>query len=213
MPRLFDADRFSLSATCNLVTQALRGHTPDVIVGISLGRLILPSIAVSFPLAKLIFLATGPRLLFQNRVLRKVLPFFGTAVGSSVFGLLRRIPFDTFLSVYMFFGKRMVSTERRDEELARDMAENVKMLRDITQQFQRDIVRFAISVDNAALLKTLPNKTLIISGDRDPLMSLALGKEMNTLIPNSELVISRTQDHAKVFQPSVYPRIDAFLRA
>jgi len=212
VPQFCNTDRFSIEEVRHAVIQSLHERVPGIIVGISLGGLILPPLATLFPQSKLIFLATGPRLAFQNWVLRKALPFFGTATGSSVFSLLRKVPFDLFLSVYMFFGTRLVSIERSPDDLLHDMAENVKVLKDITPQFQRDIVRFVTSVDNADSLRKLPNKTLIISGSHDPLMPLALGQELHRLIPDSKLCITQTRDHATVFLESVYPHVDAFLK-
>jgi len=75
----------------NVLTR-LKGKELDLIVGISLGGLILPHMARHFPKAKLIFIASGPKLKSKSKKFNLTIKVIKLLLGLRVPAAIMKLP-------------------------------------------------------------------------------------------------------------------------
>ena len=193
----------------NKVKELLDGQGLDFAVGISLGGLVLPYVALEYPEAKLLFMSTGPYLKADS-------PFF-----NFIFGLFRNIGFLKMMSwvlklptpvLAMFYrlGSPFNGTAEEQEEYDRDMEHNINLVRGIPVEEEVEIIRFVHHADNTELLGKIKNETIIFNGEKDLFMPAERGRLLHKLLVNSELVIN-DGEHFNVFGEKDLPRVDQFL--
>ena len=169
----------------------LGGRKPDVIVGVSLGGLIAPLIAQSYPDSKLILIATG----FHFKPRSKIIEFFYKAMANKkLLGLAHKsigsMPKQILSSFYAFLSRPYTKDASTREIYRQDSQKNIELILKIPINKDEEIIDSALKIDNRQLLKTIKNKTLIFAGKKDILMPLGLSQELKALLTNSQLIIT-----------------------
>ena len=186
-PRLFSSDKeFNLENSLQIIRDSLGKNKPDVILGFSLGGLLLPHIASDFPDSTLIFISTGTRFNPDNAFYKLGISVLRTPIFIPAIGLAKAMP-DFFLTaLYKFFNP---CNKGEDLELyERDKKANFAVMRAIPAEKQRQIFDFISRIDNTMILKTIRNKTIILAGENDALMTINENRRLNKLIPGSRLI-------------------------
>lgn len=211
-PYFFDEDyRCDLKGIKEEVTKKLEGRSPEVIIGISMGGLILPHIAGDFPQAKLVFIASGPFVKAEWEPFNFLLSILNNSIILKILGKMANfLPENVFCSPYRFFAPFWGKT-REIKAYLKDMRVNLNYLKEISPEREKQIIELVSSINNVNLLKKIKNRSLIFSGLNDQLMPVNLGRKLHHLLPNSELVITKG-NHFNVFTEENLSDLDRFLK-
>jgi pimeloyl-ACP methyl ester carboxylesterase len=196
-----------LGEVVKTVCATLGDRKPDVIVGFSAGGFIAPHIASLYPESKLILVATGPRIDPKSKKYKFLLKKVDVKFVYPLLKTAKLLPPERLRKIY----EKMYpnNTDLDAEEYRWDMNRNLDAIRNVDECL-RDNTEFIRTVDNTKFLTTVTNKTLVLSGDEDPLMPVELGQELNRLIKNSELHTVHAS-HFDVFNTETTVLIDKFL--
>lgn len=209
-PKLFTKDFILKEPDAkDYVEKLLNGKKPDVIVGISLGGLLVPVIAKDYPNAKLIFIATDPKMQPEALGIKIILDLAKNINFLRMLNLLRFMPSRVLFSLYEFINP--FNGSETDRELyVKDMKLNFKYMLAIPVDEEEEIVNFVSSSDNTELLKTMKNKALIFSGKNDLMMPANPKSDLHSLLINSQEIISNG-GHFDVIADGSFQDIDKFL--
>ncbi len=185
-PRLFSSKKeFSLENAVSAIKKELKGNKPDIILGFSLGGLILPHVAKDFKDAKLIFASTGTK--FNANIFFKAGLFLGTThLAYPAFWLVRRIPYNMFFSMYKLLNPCGKEDDKTwydlDKKLNYDAIAKTSICR------QRQVFKALIKIDNSQILKKIKNRSVILGGANDSLMPFFESAKLSRLLENSVLI-------------------------
>ncbi len=209
-PKLFTKDFVLKDPDAkDYVEELLNGKKPDVIVGISLGGLLAPIIVKDYPDAKLVLIATDPKMQPEALGFKIVLDLAKNKDFLKMLNLLKFMPSKFLLSFYEFINPFKGSEDDRQLYIT-DMKLNFKYMLSIPVDEEEEIVNFVSSVDNTELLKTLKNKTLIFSGKNDLMMPGNSKENLHSLLVNSREIIN-DGGHFEVFTDKNFQDVDKFL--
>lgn len=209
-PEIFSQD-FELTETESkkFIETKLAGRKPDVILGISMGGLLIPIIAKDYLESKLIFIASGPKIKSSSIGFNLVLRLAKNKKLLNILNIFKFIP-----TKILYFFYETINPFRGDVSqksiYSKDMKINFKYILKIPTVKEREIANFVTQTDNTELLKTLKNKALIFTSDNDLVMPSGLGEELHKLLINSEIIISNG-GHFNVFTKNNFQDIDKFL--
>lgn len=179
----------NIDSVKNFVRKQLDGQSPDVVVGISMGGLLAPHVAADYPNSRLLLVATGPYLRTKNRMYNFAVKLEKQDKLLLLIRLGKMLPKGLFRIIYRIYNKthdKSVSTD----ELERRADEDLDAFSSIHISKLREVLDFAVDINNSKLLQKLNNQTLIIAGKNDSMMPLELSEELRRLIKNSKLVVS-----------------------
>jgi hypothetical protein len=184
-PYLFPAHmEFNLENLLKLIDKELDDRTPDLISGISLDGLILPHVAIKYPNAKLIFSTSAPyfapNLPFFHKMLRLQVRLNTPILIRAVFMLPRKLLMLFLKGTYDFYGDKKMRITYETNTIS-----YLKAILRIDPQRHLEMVKFVLGINNTELIKTLSNKSLIISATKDSLMPARLGKLLHKYLKNS----------------------------
>ncbi len=191
------------------VGELLGNRKIDVVFGISLGGLLLPYVASRYPLAKLVFIASGPFLRPNVALFKSMIELLQKKKFYAIARLILRLPSCLIQFVYRIFNPPPKEDQEKADYLI-DMMKNVRVIKEIPDQKEMEIVQFISKVDNSEILKTLKNKTLIINGKHDLIMPQEAGNLLHNYLVNSRLIITDGY-HFNVFSDENLKDIDQFL--
>lgn len=177
---------------------------PDVIVGISLGGLLVPHLAVEYPEAKLVFVATSMGIKSASQRMRNIIKL-GRLVGPWLYKIPQNYLVGLYRKINSFKG---VESQREDYE--KDLRENLKCAFGISLEKHIEIVDFVESINNIDLLKELKNQSLVIAGKGDVIMPLSAGEELSKLLINSRFLVAEGS-HFNVLTECEIAEIERFL--
>jgi pimeloyl-[acyl-carrier protein] methyl ester esterase len=160
---------------------------PEVIIGWSLGGLLAPKLAEKYPKAKLILISTGPKLGPKDKMAKTMFDVVKQGWGIKILYLGLRLPKKWLTISY----KRINRMSDENGGVGKLLLENVDFFRGLSEERIRGVIQTLKETDNRQLLPRLKNKTLIFGGEDDKLMPIDLAKEMNKLIKNSRLVVTK----------------------
>lgn len=196
----------------NVIAQTdtlLAGRKPNVIAGVSLGGLIIPHLALKFPQAKLIFIASGPYFKPKSTFLKIILSVPNTPAGYILYMLLIPIPkrliLHSFKSFYPFQGG-----QEHLKDYQEDIENNFSYMQRTSFQKHKEILAFLKNTDNTEALKKLKNQAIIFAGTEDPLVPAELGNRLHKLLKNSQL-ITNDGTHFNAFTKESLTRLGQFL--
>lgn len=209
-PRLFSKDFVLAELEARVyVEKQLGGRKPDVIVGISLGGLLAPTIVKDYPNAKLVFVASGAKMETKSESFKALLELAKKKQFNTIFQMLKFVPQRILFNIY-----ELINPFRGDENQRKiyveDMKKNFRYIISIPIEEEKEIIDFVNSVDNRELLKTLKNRSLIFSGRNDLMMSGSDGARLEDLLPNSNFIIN-DRGHFNVFTEANFKDLDKFL--
>lgn len=209
-PEIFSKDtNFTISGLKDYIKAALKGRKPDVLVGVSIGGLITPHIAIDYPDAKIVFVASGPKLEPGTTTFKLILNIVRNKKAIRSLKYVKLLP-----SGIIFKFCEMVAPFKgngNDKELyVSDMKRNIKYILNIPISKEEEIVNFVIDVDNTDLLGTLRNKALIFLGKSDFVVSYHSSVELHNLVKNSKLVEVQG-GHLEVISKPDFGRLEKFL--
>ncbi len=210
-PNLYVVDKgMKVEGLVRYITSQLKGKKPDLIVGISMGGLILPHIAERYPSAKLIFIATSAFLKPQSRLMKigfRLLryKFFRKIVVN--FGNLASI------RLLMFLHKVLSPSARgrgRDTSI-KDLRNNLKEIK--CRSFTKHLALYDLicRIDNTDILKKLKNTSLIFNGSDDRIMPLFGGEYISNLLHNCTYIVNKAK-HFNVFKKQDLDEVGSFLK-
>lgn len=214
VPNLYNfdyTDNTVIRDISNSVDLYLKGEKLDLIVGISMGGLIVPVIAHRFPEAKLIFIASAPKFLPDFYFMRFMLSLIKFRfVGKSFVGICNLLPKKGIEIIYRklnpFSGK---PEHRRLYET--DTESNLKVIGSYPFSKHMEMLEFISSIDNTVLLGKITNKTLVFAGSEDKLMPYRESKRLVDMMKSSQLVATGGM-HFNVLTKNNIKDIDKFLR-
>ena len=206
---LKECREFSVPEVKKLVREKLKNKKPDLIIGLSLGGMLLPHIARDYPKAKVVFLGTGPMLSGRIKWMDNLVKLAAGRVGETAVKTLARLPEKVLKQGYMAVHK--IRREKTDSEnYIHETEQTVKFFREINVQKHLQTARFIKRCNNCALLQKLPNKTLIISGKNDVLMPPELGRLIQKLVKHSRLVLT-SGTHYQLMDGTAYNELSRWL--
>lgn len=189
VPNLFKEDvNFTIDSLKRYVLNVVADNKIDAIIGISLGGLILPHIAVNYPNSKIIFISSGQRLDANSEHFNKYVEFINKT-PRFLLEIVLKFP----NSVLEFFYQRanpFNGEKSTYKDYLLDMKKNVRFIKQISIQKEIEIINLVSKIDNSKILRSLKNKALIISGKKDILMSQKLGRKLKDMIKNSKLILT-----------------------
>ena len=189
-------------------TMEILGDTyPNVIIGISLGGLLAPFLAKSYPKSKLVLIGTGPYFKTKIWIYNFLVYLEANDKNLYLIKLLKLTPRWLFRFIYKIFN-RSDSLPNADYRSRAD--ENYDGTFRVPTQKIREILSFVTTTNNKNLLQNLTNETLIFAGKSDLMMPLYLSKELNYLIKGSKLRISNRL-HYDVFSKEDVRFLDRFI--
>lgn len=166
-PDLFSDDNLLDSKNLqNWIARKLGKKKLDLIVGISMGGLILPQVAKNYTEAKLIFIASGTKFDPKVKRLKSAIEFCQTKFGMKLAGLLINIPQVLFEFLYKIFDP-FSGDESEHRGYIDDMRQNLIAIKKIPIAKHAEIAKVVTDTNNQELLKKLRNRTLILSGKKD----------------------------------------------
>lgn len=209
-PNLF-SEKYTLTIENVLkeVERRLKREKPDLIVGISMGGLIVPFFAGKYPKAKLIIISSGPKLEAKSNGFLLTVKIAQLILGNCLFSFLPKVP-SCIVKFFYKLANQFRGYERDREVYEEDTDMNVQCMKRISLAKEKQILDFVTQVDNTNLLRKLKNKTLIFSGEKDLLMTKDGGERLRRLIVNSELVVN-TGSHFNTFTEKDLPKINKFI--
>ena len=184
----------------------MRGLNPDVIIGVSLGGLILPKVATYYPKAKLIFVASSTSANPKSKLFKSLLNILAT---SKLLSVALQFPDPILSRLYTFFNP-FYGDKRYRHLYEKDRKLNLKKIREISLDKHRKILKFIIGTDNSTILSALKQNTLILSSNNDPLTPTEEGEKLHRLIKNSRFV-KVNGGHFEVIGKSEIREIERFL--
>jgi len=209
VPEYLKQDSFEFTKTAAWFKSQLRGKKPELILGLSLGGLVLPHVAVNYPKAKLVFVATGEKVKPSVFWLGKVIDLIAGPGGKMIIKTLIKLPKNAIEYGYLK-AQKIANPRYINEDLTKRKQETVVAMRSLEADRHKEIVKFLKTCDNTQIIKKIHNKSLIISGRSDSLMPLARGRELRKLIKNSRLVITGG-NHYGVMNKSAWRELGKFI--
>ncbi|OGM08336.1 hypothetical protein A2159_03300 [Candidatus Woesebacteria bacterium RBG_13_34_9] len=200
---------FSPANVLNEVLIKLNNNELDLIIGISLGGLILPHIARHFPNSKLIFIGTGPKLESKSRNFNLMVKVAKTFLSFGFLSLLLKLP-DSVIRYFYKVANPFTGDLSRKQKYDIDTCKNIKFIKSISLNEEKEILNFVTEVDNSNILGKLNNKSLIFNGENDLLMTTKGGKKLHRLLKNSKFVISKGS-HFDSFTRENLDEVDKFI--
>ena len=189
---------------CRFISKQLNNRVPDVVIGISMGGLILPNIVKNWPKAKLIFLASGPNLDLPKAIMLPI-NLVQTDLGYLLIKLILKIPDKLLVRTYGLLDRYIEGPGEHD--LA-DLQSNVHYMRLISKKRVKELIELLKKIDNSEILTRLQNPALVINGSSDVLMGQ--GSTLASLLPNCKY-IENTRSHFNVFTKDDLKLLDEFL--
>jgi pimeloyl-ACP methyl ester carboxylesterase len=201
-PEIFSTDFIlTLENVKKFILKELDGRSPDIIIGTSMGGLIAPHIAKDYPEAKMILIASAPKLKPKDRGFKLLIDIAKNKNLLSALNIVKILP-RRFL--YKFYGlfNPFNGVENKKQAYMDDMKYNFKYILSIPISKEGEIVNLITSLDNTELLKTLKNKTLVFLGENDLLMPQDQGGSLCELLSNSRLITSHGSHWDVISEPS-----------
>ena len=189
MPEYLTQESFEINKTAEWIKKQLRGQKPDLIIGLSLGGLVMPHVAVNYPKAKLVFTATGERVKPSIYWLNILISLVASPVGKPIIYMLLGLPKNIVEWGYVK-AQKITNIKSVKEDLTKRKKETVAALFSMDADRHRQVIEFLRKCDNTDLISKLPNNSLIISGSKDTLMPLSRGQQLIVLLKNGRLVIT-----------------------
>lgn len=191
------------------IINKLNDKNPDVILGISMGGLLAPWFGLQYPNAKLILLATGPKLKPNAFGFNLLLKLTQISFISQLANIIRYFPRKILFIIYQLINPFKGNSNEKKLYIA-DMKLNIKEMLKYPIVKHIEIANFITKIDNSKILKKIENKTLIFTSDNDSLMPSSLGKSLGDFIPKSKIIFTKGS-HFEVFTHNNFKDIDRFL--
>lgn len=209
-PNMFVLKSINLEETTQLLKESIKGKDIKLVIGISMGGLILPHLLTYFPNAKLIFIASGtkfdPELKFAKLLIRSNL--INIVPDPSLFiKFIPKFALNFIWSIVSPFKGNLI--ERKEYEDDRD--ENFKIMSNLTSKKCKEIYDMVRSIDTSRLLKNVRNSALIVSGKYDTLMPYRLAKDLHLILKNSKIIGSNNEGHFGVLNKETLIKIACFI--
>jgi len=192
------------------VDRKLDGRDPEVIVGISMGGLLLPKLAEEYPDAKLIFISSAPCFKPDFLVMRVFTKLTALSFPQKIFVLVakfsgkRGVEF-VYRKINPFDGKPL--HKKAYEE---DLKINLKAISNYPFSKHAQILGVCGKINNTNILKKLQNPAIIFGGEDDKLMPMSEIRKLHDLLSKSKLVVTSGM-HFNTFEKKNLRDLKVFL--
>lgn len=186
IPNLFDTTPlpYTVDKMIANIYSSLGKQKPDLIIGISMGGLLLPHLAKNFPQAKLVFIASGAKL--QPIGLAKVLfSLLASPFGLPLIKLIYRLPSSLITWIYMH--SRITQGGDRYKALA-DMQKNLSEVKKYPPDNHASLMQCLAKLDNTQLISALPNRSLIFAGNKDIFFPPEISSQLHQSLTDSQII-------------------------
>jgi len=129
-------------------------------VGVDLGGILTPIIAEDYPQAKLVLIATNPKMKPETKGLKTILDLVKNKNYIQILDRFKFLPQKIFFNFYQFIIPLTGNANGRDKYLA-DIKTNINYIIAIPLSEESEVVKFVTTTDNTELLKTLNNKAIV----------------------------------------------------
>lgn len=209
MPDLMrEINHLNIKSVTDFIRLKLGEAIPEAIVGISMGGLIAPHIAINYPDTKLILIGTGPYLKTKLKLYNLLIKLESFDKNLILFRIVKLTPLWLYAFIYKIVNYKKGGTI--DIDYAIRAKENWNAVMNISLKKISEVLELVININNTDILKKLTNKTLIFAGKSDVMMPLVLSEELNSLIKYSQLVVS-DRLHYDIFSKQDTLFLDKFI--
>jgi esterase/lipase len=212
-PNLFDTGKEWTQTKVYLkIKKDIGSLIPEVIVGISMGGLLLPKLTKNYKDAKLVFIASAPRFkpnfrlmklmsyLLERHIVKKTISFLYEKLSDLQLANIYR-------KVNPFTGN--ASNKKLYEE---DLRLNITAIKKYPFSKHLEILKTMSKVDNTELLSDIKNSSIIFGGSGDSLMPLSEVRKLKSLIKGSKLLVTHGS-HFNVFSKRNFKQLEKFLES
>jgi pimeloyl-ACP methyl ester carboxylesterase len=208
-PYLFRKKKsFSPEDTVRMINKKLGRIKPDVIIGESMGGLIVPYVVKKYPRARLVFVATGPYMDPGSKQLRYAIRLLAGEYGEMLAAWYQRLP-PQILS-YFYNWDFPAGGGKVAESYSFEIQRNLKNLLEMKPKVISDVARWILVADSTRELRRIQNETLIISSVDDMAMPISLGRKLNKLLVNSKLIQTHG-GHSHVLNKNTFRAMSYFI--
>jgi esterase/lipase len=198
---------FSPNNVVKFIIKILGKRKPDLVVGVSLGGLLVPYVAKKYSEAKLLIVASGYEFRPKMKWFEKAIKGIAKKGETRTIKILGKMPWWMWSRSY----KVLQQVDKNDWKSLRKDVENFgKSFKSIQIHKQVQLAKFLEGCNNAAMFRTLKNKTLVVSGKRDKLMPCEQSKMINVLVENCEL-LECDATHYRVLNEEAIEKIYNFI--
>jgi pimeloyl-ACP methyl ester carboxylesterase len=212
IPDLFDsAFHFDTSEIQKYIESKLQGRKPDAILAFSMGGLIAPFIATKYPQAKLILIATGPRIDLAIKPFNFLVKNLNIDYLKWVYKGFNHVPFNLYRALYEIFNPYKGESDRKNRYY-QDIEDMYQLLKKHDLEKLKEILQFVRITDTSEILEKLSNETLIIAGGHDVLMPHKLSLEIKEHVKKSRLIENSDRLHFEVFDERDFATVNDFIK-
>jgi pimeloyl-ACP methyl ester carboxylesterase len=184
-------------------------RVPDLIIGWSMGGLIAPELALKYPQARLMLVATAIKVMPSEKMAKALFEVVGKEWGLKLLGKGLELPNEILVTGYENFVK--IPSPEVKEKYRKQFETNVNLFRRLPYSEVARLAKFLRVVDNTEILEKLKNKTLVLSGERDNIMPIVDGQKIAELVRDGKFV-KTNGGHFNVIGQSELPIIEEFLK-
>ena len=183
----------------------------DLVVGISLGGMWAPQLAIKFPKSKLVLIAPFPTKVTETKVVADIFYWFSKRWVLKLLEMGKTIKTETLVWVYKQINKIPINANENIKRLYIDeMVRNIEYFKKLSMVDILTAITLIKDVDNGDLLKKVNNETLIFAGKNDEFCPLGVAEQLKTKIVNSKLIVSNG-GHYDVISKDGYQILEKFL--
>lgn len=210
-PNLFDT-KFDLDFQ-NIISSlrnTIKGKKIDLIIGISMGGLLLPHLVSSVPKSKLIFIASSTQFIPNSHLIQFFIRYNLIRLIPSPALIFKIIPKSILNFIFSILSPFHGNSRERSDYI-QDRDDNFQAMSKLTSKKCMQILSIVQKIDNTALVKNITNHTLIISGESDPLMPYKNAEYLHHMIPKSKIYKSDGSGHFGVLNKESLNQISSFI--
>lgn len=197
---------YTMEKMVNIITTALNDRKPNIIIGISMGGLLLPHIAKDYSKAKLIFIASGTKLKPIGTA-NLYFTLLKSVIGRQLITFSYCLPEKLIAQIYLL--GRITQGGNKQEALL-DLRENLNATKKYPPENHHSLINCLVKVDNTKLVSSLPNQTLIFAGTKDVFFPPEISNQLHPLLINRDVVWT-ARPHFCVFGKKELPHVEKFI--
>lgn len=209
-PNMFELKKIDFDTTISLLKKSIKSKNVKVMVGISMGGLLLPHLLQDKSDCKGVFIASSIKFYPDMNLTRWLIKYklinyipdpslFFKIIPKSILNLIWSV-------ISPFKGN---SVEKKEYETDRDT--NFSVMAKLSKNKCQQIFDLVVSIDNSQLIKKLKNPILFVSGRNDSLMPYQHIADIQSELKNSRLFLTNNTGHFGVLNRESLQKISEFI--
>lgn len=201
-------EKFSISWFRRELKKEIGDGTVEVIIGVSLGGMILPYLVRDYPKAKLIFIATAARFKPKMKLVSGTVKMVSKNHSVEMMKLIKKLPEGLLKEIYNVVYK--AKTEEDKKLVEADKIAIIEAIRVIHPNKHQEMANFILKTDNRKIISKIKNPTLVIAAEHDVLMPTELGRELGEGIKGSIFKLIPAE-HYNILAGTALREVEKFL--